>query len=122
MRNRIATFGLLLSFVGTMGCASSRGFSPSFFRSPANELPTLQDQTNVGKEPSWRGNVLYFGEDRVTNEATPILERPYRPFHFYGNTVRRQHYRNSPWPQLQDFNEMTNALLGPYTTAKPEVP
>jgi hypothetical protein len=29
-------------------------------------------------------------------EATPIVNRPYRPLHFYGNAVRRAHYRGSP--------------------------
>ena len=27
--------------------------------------------------------------------SMPILERPSRPGHFYGNAVRRNHYRNS---------------------------
>jgi hypothetical protein len=40
------------------------------------------------------GPIIAFGEQRRQIEATPILERPYRPLHFYGNTVRRRYYRN----------------------------
>ena len=39
------------------------------------------------------------GELRREIEATPILERPYRPLHFYGNAVRRAYYRGSPQPR-----------------------
>lgn len=28
----------------------------------------------------------------------PLLERPNRPGHIYGNTVRRMHYRGHPFP------------------------
>ena len=31
----------------------------------------------------------YSAQQRAQIRATPILERPSRPFHFYGNTVRR---------------------------------
>ena len=48
------------------------------------------------QEPGWSGVVIARGEMRQQIEATPILERPYRPLHFYGNTVRRTHYRGSP--------------------------
>ena len=44
-------------------------------------------------EPGWWGVVIAKGDDKARIEATPILQRPYRPFHFYGNTVRRQYYR-----------------------------
>lgn len=32
----------------------------------------------------------YTPADRAAIRATPILERPSRPGHFYGNTVRRR--------------------------------
>jgi hypothetical protein len=48
------------------------------------------------QEPGWSNVVIARGEMRQQIEATPILERPYRPLHFYGNTVRRAHYRGSP--------------------------
>ena len=37
--------------------------------------------------------VIARGELRREIRATPILERPDRPGHFYGNTVRRLYYR-----------------------------
>jgi hypothetical protein len=48
------------------------------------------------QEPGWSGVVIARGEMRRQIEATPILQRPYRPLHFYGNAVRRAHYRGSP--------------------------
>lgn len=43
--------------------------------------------------PNGRGPIIAQGEMREQLEATPILQRPYRPLHVYGNTVRRRHYR-----------------------------
>ena len=48
------------------------------------------------QEPGWSNVIIARGEMRQQIEATPILERPYRPLHFYGNAVRRAHYRGSP--------------------------
>ncbi len=31
-------------------------------------------------------------QDRAKIRSTPIEQRPYRPLHFYGNTVRRNYY------------------------------
>ena len=42
------------------------------------------------------GVVVARGEVKEEIESTPILDRPNRPFHFYGNTVRREYYRGSP--------------------------
>ncbi|QDV24471.1 hypothetical protein [Aureliella helgolandensis] len=53
-------------------------------------------------EPAWTNHVLKRGVDRQVTNATDILERPYRPLHFYGNTVRRAHYRGTPRPSLGD--------------------
>jgi hypothetical protein len=55
--------------------------------------------------------VLAQGEQQRLIDATPILERPYRPFHFYGNTVRRQYYRGTPLPAPRDFVDGAAALL-----------
>ncbi|NLF70347.1 MAG: hypothetical protein GX575_15005 [Candidatus Anammoximicrobium sp.] len=49
-----------------------------------------------GQEPGWSPVIIARGEMRRHIEATPILERPYRPLHVYGNAVRRAHYRGSP--------------------------
>lgn len=35
-------------------------------------------------------------QDRESIRQTPLLERPNRPGHFYGNTVRWLHDRRSP--------------------------
>lgn len=53
-------------------------------------------------EPGWTHGVVLFGDERAKKDATPILQREYRPFHFYGNTVRRQYYRGSVRPSLSD--------------------
>lgn len=37
--------------------------------------------------------VIAFGDTREQIKNTPITERPYRPLHVYGNTVRRRHGR-----------------------------
>ncbi len=58
--------------------------------------------TASAQEPGWTGRVIKVGEDRAQSDATPILKRPYRPLHFYGNTVRRRHYRGTAVPNPQD--------------------
>jgi hypothetical protein len=37
--------------------------------------------------------IIVTGEAREQIQNTPILERPNRPLHVYGNTVRRRHHR-----------------------------
>jgi hypothetical protein len=54
-------------------------------------------------EPGWSRGVLLFGEAREEKNATPILLRDYRPLHFYGNTVRRRHYRGKARPTASDL-------------------
>ena len=58
-------------------------------------LPVLVDASSA-QEPGRLPVIFARGEMRRQIEATPILERPYRPFHFYGNAVRRAYYRGSP--------------------------
>ena len=47
----------------------------------------------------WLGVVVARGDLKQEIESTPILERPNRPFHFYGNTVRRRYYRGTTAPR-----------------------
>ena len=48
-------------------------------------------------EPGWSPIILPTGAYRQQIKSMPIHLRPYRPFHFYGNNVRRAYYRsNSP--------------------------
>ncbi len=54
-------------------------------------------------EPGWSPVIIATGDYRQELEKTPIVRRPYRPFHFYGNTVRRMHYRGTPVPTPRDL-------------------
>jgi hypothetical protein len=65
------------------------------------------------REPGWSGTVVARGEQRAAIEATNILHRPYRPFHIYGNTVRRQYYRGRSVPTAGDFLRGSTALFTP---------
>ena len=55
------------------------------------------------------GPVIARGEVRREIESTPILERPYRPLHFYGNTVRRAYYRGSSQGRPSDSGRATGS-------------
>lgn len=65
---------LVFSVLAAMSCFSSSG---------------------AADEPGWSARVIVTGEARAQIQATPIVYRPYRPLHFYGNTVRRRHYRSA---------------------------
>ena len=62
-------------------------------------------------EPGWLGVIIARGELRDQIESTPMLERPYRPLHFYGNTVRRNHYRGAPAPKLKDVVQGAGSIV-----------
>ena len=64
-------------------------------------------------EPGWTSRVIKRGMDRVISKNTPIELRPYRPLHFYGNTVRRKYYRGNPFPMPRDFVRTGIELLRP---------
>ena len=55
----------------------------------------------VAQEPGWSPQIITFGRQRQIIEATPIVKRPYRPLHFYGNTVRRRYYRGTASPSAR---------------------
>ncbi len=57
---------------------------------------------STATQPGWSPNVIATGQERELIRATPIEQRPYRPLHFYGNTVRRMHYRGTPLPTLAE--------------------
>ena len=65
----------------------------------------------AAQEPEWTPRVLKVGEDRESTNATDITQRPYRPLHFYGNTVRRMHYRGTPLPKPQDLSNTVRYVL-----------
>ncbi|MCA9189396.1 MAG: hypothetical protein R3E01_00130 [Pirellulaceae bacterium] len=64
----------------------------------------------AGQEPGWTTRVIKRGEDRVISENTPLLDRPYRPLHVYGNTLRRVYYRGRAIPSIRDLR-MTARML-----------
>jgi hypothetical protein len=57
---------------------------------------------SLAQQPDWSPNIIARGEEREQIRATPIEQRPNRPLHFYGNTVRRIHYRGTPLPSLSE--------------------
>ncbi len=54
-------------------------------------------------EPAWAHGIVLHGEERDEVKSKPVTERPYRPLHFYGNTVRRVYYRGTPIPAPRDL-------------------
>jgi hypothetical protein len=51
-------------------------------------VPSLSaTASSTGFDP----RIVVVGEEREKIKSTPILDRPYRPLHVYGNTVRRRH-------------------------------
>jgi hypothetical protein len=66
-----------------------------------------------GDEPTWSGGVIVRGEEREKIRSLPIEERPYRPFHFYGNTVRRMHYRGTPLPSTPEVVTLPTRVFAP---------
>jgi hypothetical protein len=70
-----------------------------------SSLPALAldpARKGAGGEPGWERGVVLFGQEREQVKSMPITERPYRPLHFYGNTVRRMHYRGTAIPAPRD--------------------
>lgn len=60
----------------------------------------------TANEPGWEGGIIRFGADRERIRSMHILDRPYRPFHVYGNVVRRLYYRGRIWPSLDELTQM----------------
>jgi hypothetical protein len=65
-----------------------------------------------GQEPGWSGAVLPIDPEAQQIRQQPILERPNRPGHVYGNTVRRIYYRGNPLPLPRDFAGATVVMFG----------
>lgn len=57
----------------------------------AAALPLPLEAASTGFDP----RVVTFGETREQIKSTPITQRPNRPLHVYGNTVRRRHQRGA---------------------------
>jgi hypothetical protein len=65
----------------------------------------------AAQEPGWWGVVVAPSSIRPQIQSTPIIYRPYRPLHFYGNTVRRRHYRGTIVLTPRDLVQGGGALL-----------
>ena len=63
------------------------------------------------KEPGWEGQVVLRGEEREKVKSLPITQRPNRTGHFYGNTIRRLHYRGSAVPLPRDVVNMSYSFI-----------
>ncbi len=73
-----------------------------FAGQPADLKAETANRLGPPNEPGWTYGVVRIGEDRDAIKSLPMTERPYRPLHFYGNTVRRMHYRGTPLPAPRD--------------------
>ncbi len=86
-------------------------------------IMALRATTALADEPRWASEVMVNESVRTRVEATPVVERPYRPFHFYGNTVRRMHYRGTPVPSPSDVTQGMRALTRrPYVSVESQLP
>jgi hypothetical protein len=77
-----------------------------FFAAPSPSLAA-----SASSEPGWLGVVVARGELKQWIESTPIVDRPNRPFHFYGNRVRREYYRGSAAARPTDVVKGGAALI-----------
>ena len=64
--------------------------------------------------------IVVFGDEREKIENTPIEQRPNRPLHFYGNTVRRRRYRTVSQPSSTRSNRATSQSGSSRTTRASE--
>ncbi len=70
-----------------------------------------QPRLSNSAEPNWYPYVIARGADRAKIQNTPMELRPYRPMHFYGNTVRRTYYRGTPAPAPIDLFRGSAAII-----------
>lgn len=77
-------------------------FFASFARVAFGVATIFFAQESTAQQPGWSPNIIATGQEREQIRATPIEQRPYRPLHFYGNTVRRMHYRGTPLPTIAE--------------------
>jgi hypothetical protein len=90
-----------------LGVASTAQWSTSPATSAGSSLFHLTG------EPSWQNQVIARGAERERIESLPITDRPYRPLHFYGNSVRRRHYRGTAVPMPADVVRTSVGLVRP---------
>ncbi|MCM2373581.1 hypothetical protein [Aporhodopirellula aestuarii] len=61
-------------------------------------------------DTGWSPVVIARGEYRDQIKSLPIEQRPNRPLHFYGNSVRRKHQRDTVIPSRQTIATPTTAF------------
>jgi hypothetical protein len=72
--------------------------------------------TANSNKPGWLPVIVARGELKQQIESTPIVDRPNRPLHFYGNAVRRKYYRANRLPQT---GEGAKNVAAPPTQVEP---
>lgn len=50
-------------------------------------------KTQAAPPTGWDSTIILRGQERAVVKSMPIERRPNRPFHIYGNTIRRMEYR-----------------------------
>lgn len=58
-------------------------------------LTLVAVQSAESAQPRWSPNIIVTGQAREQLRSLPIEQRPNRPLHLYGNTVRRMHHRST---------------------------
>jgi hypothetical protein len=53
----------------------------------------LPERAEAAKQAGFDPRIVTFGAEREQIKSTPIEQRPYRPLHVYGNSIRRRHTR-----------------------------
>lgn len=87
--NRTLRIFVSLFAVGILALVLASPVEAGRFPVPRMFQGTRTAMAHVGFSPT----IIAVGEERQLIESMPILQRPYRPLHFYGNTVRRRYYR-----------------------------
>ncbi|ADG67062.1 hypothetical protein Plim_1228 [Planctopirus limnophila DSM 3776] len=106
------------SHLGFPGCSQKVSRTSSLCTLPAMLLmlvgtasTALANETSL-EEPGWLPVVVATGPLRTQIDATPIELRPYRPLHFYGNTIRRVYYRGTPMPRVGEMAALPFRTIG----------
>ncbi len=71
-----------LFFLSSAGNAEAQGYR------------VFETRSVVINRNGFSPTIVPVGAERQAIRNMHILDRPYRPFHFYGNTVRRRYFRS----------------------------
>lgn len=67
----------------------------TIFGLPLEASLPVAEAAQTGFDP----RIVALGDAREEIKSKPIEQRPYRPLHVYGNTVRRRHSRSYSGPR-----------------------